>query len=189
MGQLPVGMKLPTQRALAKEYGIAKSTVQAIVHNLTLKGLIRTEPGRGTYVAARHASDKVRLGELSPDSKETGVGRMELTPDEAKVLEDESGRRISEMVGLFYRTVRDIFTGSDFLDVYTEGPNLTVIEWSGGPTLREVVSEVEPHESPFGGESWNGMRGLRLMTLELEAATFVWIPDQARRLVLRRRLD
>jgi DNA-binding transcriptional regulator YhcF (GntR family) len=188
-GRLPVGMKLPSQRALATQYGVVKSTMQAIVLNLTRKGLIRTEPGRGTYVAPRHASDLVRLGEIVPDGRGYAISRMELSPDEAKALEFIARRRTAEMVGLFFMTVGDIFAGASFVNVSEGAPNETVVEWVGGPRLRDVVAEVMPHRGKSGSMPWGGMPGLRAALLEAEDATFVWIPELTLRLVLRRKIE
>jgi hypothetical protein len=163
--------------------------MQVIVLNLTRKGLILTEPGRGTYVAPRHASDLVKLGEIGPDEREAGISRMELSPDEAKALEFIARHRAAEMVGLFFMTVRDIFAGASFVNVNEEAPNQIVVEWVGGPTLRDVVAEVMPHRGKSGSMPWAGMPGLRVALLGWDEAKFVWIPELTLRLVLRRKMD
>lgn len=50
-GQLAAGGLLPGQRAIANEYGVSVGTVQQAVSQLLAEGLLRTEGGRGTFVA------------------------------------------------------------------------------------------------------------------------------------------
>ena len=49
--ELPPGSKLPPERDLADEYGVAYNTVRRAMDVLRERGLIVTMHGRGTYVA------------------------------------------------------------------------------------------------------------------------------------------
>jgi len=49
-GELPPGAKLPAERDLAAEYGVAYDTVRRATAVLRDRGLIITIVGRGTYV-------------------------------------------------------------------------------------------------------------------------------------------
>ena len=49
--ELPPGSKLPPERDLAAEYGVAYNTVRRAMDVLRERGLIVTMHGRGTYVA------------------------------------------------------------------------------------------------------------------------------------------
>ena len=51
--ELPPGSKLPPERDLADEYGVAYNTVRRAMDVLRERGLIVTMHGRGTYVAER----------------------------------------------------------------------------------------------------------------------------------------
>ena len=51
--ELPPGSKLPPERDLATEYGVAYNTVRRAMDLLRERGLIVTMHGRGTYVAER----------------------------------------------------------------------------------------------------------------------------------------
>jgi DNA-binding GntR family transcriptional regulator len=46
-----ISHKLPAERALAKEYGVAYQTVRHAMKVLRERGLIITRQGRGTFVA------------------------------------------------------------------------------------------------------------------------------------------
>lgn len=52
-GALPVGTKIPGERQLSEEYGIALGTARRAVQELRDRGLVRTLPARGTFVVAR----------------------------------------------------------------------------------------------------------------------------------------
>lgn len=49
----PAGEKLPGVRELSKEFRASAATVSAALAELSALGLVRTEPGRGTFVAER----------------------------------------------------------------------------------------------------------------------------------------
>ncbi|MGW8851575.1 winged helix-turn-helix domain-containing protein [Streptomyces xiamenensis] len=50
-GELPAGARLPGERALAEEYGVALGTVRRAVVDLRERGLVKTLPAKGTFVA------------------------------------------------------------------------------------------------------------------------------------------
>ncbi|MGW3197569.1 GntR family transcriptional regulator [Streptomyces sp. NPDC001118] len=50
-GELQPGARLPAERDLAQEYGVAYLTVRRAAQVLRERGLIQTVHGRGTYVA------------------------------------------------------------------------------------------------------------------------------------------
>jgi GntR family transcriptional regulator len=52
-GTLVAGAKLPAERDLAQEWGVAYLTVRRAMRELRERGLIVTTQGRGTYVTRR----------------------------------------------------------------------------------------------------------------------------------------
>jgi GntR family transcriptional regulator len=52
-GELAPGSKLPPERELASEYGVAYNTMRSAMQILRDRGLVVTMHGRGTYVAER----------------------------------------------------------------------------------------------------------------------------------------
>jgi GntR family transcriptional regulator len=52
-GEFPPGRRLPTEKALQQETGIAATTARRAYRLLAEEGLIRTVPGRGSYVSRR----------------------------------------------------------------------------------------------------------------------------------------
>jgi DNA-binding GntR family transcriptional regulator len=49
-GDLPPGTRLPGERDLATEYGVALMTARRALKDLRERGLVRTLPSKGTFV-------------------------------------------------------------------------------------------------------------------------------------------
>lgn len=49
-GDLPAGGRLPGERDLASEYGVALMTARRAIKDLRERGLVRTLPSKGTFV-------------------------------------------------------------------------------------------------------------------------------------------
>jgi DNA-binding GntR family transcriptional regulator len=49
-GQLPVGARLPNEREMGTQYGVAPGTIRRVVRELRERGLVTTLPNKGTYV-------------------------------------------------------------------------------------------------------------------------------------------
>ncbi len=53
-GEFPPGSRLPTELELREQYGNAsRNTIRDAVKSLTVRGLVQTQPGRGTYVVEK----------------------------------------------------------------------------------------------------------------------------------------
>ncbi|XUY28881.1 FadR/GntR family transcriptional regulator [Agrobacterium sp. rho-8.1] len=51
-GQLKAGEKIPSQREFSQKFGISRASLREALLTLETLGLLKTEAGRGTYVAA-----------------------------------------------------------------------------------------------------------------------------------------
>ncbi|NUP39195.1 MAG: winged helix-turn-helix transcriptional regulator [Streptomyces sp.] len=51
-GRLPEGARLPGERDLAEQYGVAVNTVRRAIRDLRDQGLVITVPVKGTFVHA-----------------------------------------------------------------------------------------------------------------------------------------
>jgi DNA-binding FadR family transcriptional regulator len=57
-GDWQPGDRLPTERVLAAEYGIARNTVRALLHELEREGAIVRHVGKGSFVADKGGTGK-----------------------------------------------------------------------------------------------------------------------------------
>jgi GntR family transcriptional repressor for pyruvate dehydrogenase complex len=55
-GELPIGVKLPPEAALAERYGVSRSVVREALRSSQALGLTETKTGSGTIVVASHPS-------------------------------------------------------------------------------------------------------------------------------------
>ena len=83
-GELKRGERLPSVRRMADELGVAAMTVAQVFKELQASGVIRSEPGRGTFVAGdvmldgplARLSEKIRV--LTAEAAALGIGRSRL---------------------------------------------------------------------------------------------------------------
>lgn len=52
-GDLQPGQVIPSEKEMVQVLGVARTTARRAVHKLREEGLVRTVPGRGTYVTKR----------------------------------------------------------------------------------------------------------------------------------------
>ena len=55
-GELPIGVKLPPEAALAERYGVSRSVIREALRSCQTLGLTATRTGSGTIVVSSHAS-------------------------------------------------------------------------------------------------------------------------------------
>lgn len=60
-GELQPGDQIPSQRVLSERFSVSRASLREALLTLETLGLIKTEPGRGTFVTARKASGSERL--------------------------------------------------------------------------------------------------------------------------------
>ncbi|MGW2862533.1 GntR family transcriptional regulator [Streptomyces sp. NPDC001205] len=98
-GDYQPGDKVPSSRALEKEYGIANMTARSALRVLVDEGLIRTAVGRGNFVADP-------LPPEAPAEAPTGAAPEKLHSAEYQELSarlDEMDKAIEEMREFFQR--------------------------------------------------------------------------------------
>ncbi|NTF34526.1 FadR/GntR family transcriptional regulator [Rhizobium skierniewicense] len=64
-GQLKAGEKIPSQREFSQRFGISRASLREALLTLETLGLLKTEAGRGTYVAAIDATAG-QAGHMAP---------------------------------------------------------------------------------------------------------------------------
>ena len=83
-GELKRGERLPSVRRMAEELGVAQMTVAQVFKELQAAGIIRSEPGRGTFVTGDAMPDgplarlSVKISALTAEAAALGIGRSRL---------------------------------------------------------------------------------------------------------------
>lgn len=95
-GQVPVGSKLPSERALSETFNVSRTVVREVLKVLAEQRLIETLPGKGAYVRAASVGD-------AASALETVLHRSQATPRhlaEARMtLECESAALAAQRAG------------------------------------------------------------------------------------------
>jgi GntR family transcriptional regulator len=94
-GALPPEAQLPNEDALKEEYTASRNTVRAAVEWLSIRGLVVTRPGLGTYVAKPHDPMITTLSDDPDTGKAGGEGAAaikEVNQRLAREGEPEPGR-------------------------------------------------------------------------------------------------
>jgi GntR family transcriptional regulator len=77
-GDLPTDARLPGERELAAEYGVAIGTARRAVEELRERGLVVTLPGKGTYVIGTPGhSNQMRARRESPRRRTLFLHRLQ----------------------------------------------------------------------------------------------------------------
>ena len=110
-GEIGVGDRLPSEADLVSDFGVSRTTARRALDELRRQGLVRREPGRGTFLASpRLRSNLAYLHSFSEEIERWGytpgaklISREERTAGEevAGRLEIEVGERV-----LFVRRLR-----------------------------------------------------------------------------------
>jgi GntR family transcriptional regulator len=93
-GALPVGMQLPSEEELIREFDVSRTTIRTTIQNLVRQGLVEIRRGRGTFVASpRIVQELTELTGFVEDMKVLGriptarVLSREVIPAEPPVAE------------------------------------------------------------------------------------------------------
>ncbi|HKT01112.1 MAG TPA: GntR family transcriptional regulator [Rugosimonospora sp.] len=79
-GELAVGQRLPSEKDLQDEYGMARETIRKAVGLLRSEGLVEVRQGHGTFVRHRGEQQVIKLakGERATTRMPTPVERQDL---------------------------------------------------------------------------------------------------------------
>ncbi|AXI72795.1 UTRA domain-containing protein [Streptomyces sp. SID8359] len=121
-GEIPAGEKLPSERALAEEYGAARNTAREAVRLLAEQGLVTAKHGRGVFVREPQKLFRFGSDRYSIKNRETG-----LTPFRLEAQRQGKTPRI------------------DVLYIERETPPLDVAERLGVASAEQSVVHRENH--------------------------------------------
>ncbi|GAA3875271.1 GntR family transcriptional regulator [Saccharothrix violaceirubra] len=106
--ELPPGAAIPSERDLARQYGVSRITVRAAVGQLVAEGLLTRAKGRGTFTARRRMDVQLYLESFTDDMRRRGL--LPAT-DVVECVEEVPPTEVSVALGLTphepaYRLVR-----------------------------------------------------------------------------------
>ncbi len=126
-GGIGVGDRLPSEADLVRDHGVSRTTARRALDELRRQGLVRREPGRGTFLASpRLWSNLAYLHSFSEEIKRWGyrpgarlVAREERAADEkiASRLAVEAGEPVLYVRRLRLADERPIFVCDSYLPV------------------------------------------------------------------------
>src|ERR1700749_2155997 len=70
--RLRQGQALPAERTLVERLGLSRTTIRRAVEELTARGLVASQHGSGTFVAARLDQPLARLSSFTDDMRARG---------------------------------------------------------------------------------------------------------------------
>ena len=67
------GQKIPSERVLAQQFGIARMTLRSVVETFILECKLERRPGSGTYISNKCYSLSARCKSFSSEMKSRGL--------------------------------------------------------------------------------------------------------------------
>ncbi|MTD58644.1 GntR family transcriptional regulator [Amycolatopsis pithecellobii] len=103
---LPPGSSIPTERSLATDFGVSRTTVRQALADLTAEGRLHRVQGKGTFAAEPKLAQRLQLSSYTEDMRAQGrepssklleVEELPSEPDMSKLLGIRSGAKILRM--------------------------------------------------------------------------------------------
>lgn len=153
-GEIGVGDRLPSEADLVREFGVSRTTARRALDELRREGLVRREPGRGTFLAnPRLRSNLAYLHSFSEEIERWGyTPGARLISHEERAADEEIASRLEIGAGdglLFVRRLRladerPIFVCDSYLPV-TRFPALRDADY-GAVSLSRLFEETTGRE-------------------------------------------
>jgi len=126
-GEIGVGDRLPSEADLEREFGVSRTTARRALDELRREGLVRREPGRGTFLASpRLRSDLAYLYSFSEEIERWGYrpgadlveqSEMPASEEVAARLDLAPGEKVLHVRRLRLADDRPIFVCDSYLPV------------------------------------------------------------------------
>ena len=146
------GTKLPSEQELVKDYSLSRMTVRQAVGSLEAEGLIRREPGRGTFVAEqvpnfssdleldRSIEDLISMGQAT-SVELLELSEIEATQDEVRDLEVAADSKVIRCRRLRY------FEGQPYCYIVNRvpegiGSRIPEHNWRHGSVLKFIEESL-----------------------------------------------
>lgn len=114
VAELEPGQRLPPERELAREYGVARMTLRGVIAELAREGLVRSVHGSGTWRSPTPIPLRVQLGSFAHALSVQGVHtRTELLTDEVAAAPEPAATVLGLGPGQPARHLRRLRIGDD----------------------------------------------------------------------------
>lgn len=106
---LPPGSPIPTERSLATEFTVSRTTVRQALADLTAEGRLHRVQGKGTFAAEPKLAQRLQLSSYTEDMRAQGrepssklleIDELPSDPELAKLLGIRSGAKVFRMMRL-----------------------------------------------------------------------------------------
>jgi GntR family transcriptional regulator, nutrient-sensing system regulator len=103
---LPPGSPIPTERSLATEFTVSRTTVRQALADLTAEGRLHRVQGKGTFAAEPKLAQRLQLSSYTEDMRAQGrepssklleIDELQSDPELAKLLGIRSGAKVLRM--------------------------------------------------------------------------------------------
>lgn len=103
---LPPGSPIPTERSLATDFGVSRTTVRQALADLTAEGRLHRVQGKGTFAAEPKLAQRLQLSSYTEDMRAQGrepssklleIEELVSEPEMSKLLGIRSGAKILRM--------------------------------------------------------------------------------------------
>jgi DNA-binding transcriptional regulator YhcF (GntR family) len=114
-GELAPGERVPSTRALVREFGVAMATATKALQVLQQQNLVQAKPGVGTVVGSSRSPSRVRQTRAPAELSRDEVVRMAIAIADAEGLAALSMRRIAAELGVSTMALYRYVGGKDAL--------------------------------------------------------------------------
>ncbi|MEU5848341.1 MULTISPECIES: GntR family transcriptional regulator [Saccharopolyspora] len=93
---LPPGAPIPTERSLAAEFDVSRTTVRQALAELTVEGRLLRVQGKGTFAAKPKVAQRLQLSSYTEDMRAQG---RQPTSRLLEVVEEPAAEELAELLG------------------------------------------------------------------------------------------
>lgn len=141
-GQMRMGMRLPTERALASRFGAARNTVRRTMNQLADEGLIVRHVGRGTFVARKQADGASQTAaEPNFSLGELLEARLMFEPTLAELVAERATTEDLAALSAYLEALRNAASWSEFKEA-KYALHLAIVRASRNSFLISVFEQI-----------------------------------------------